>query len=57
MIYKTADFHRPWNIGVTPDPEIQARIDELNAQIAPILDDLVGNSSRVVPRSDAVRAA
>ncbi len=25
VVYKTADFHRPWNIGVTPDPAIQAR--------------------------------
>jgi 2',3'-cyclic-nucleotide 2'-phosphodiesterase (5'-nucleotidase family)/predicted AlkP superfamily phosphohydrolase/phosphomutase len=52
VIYKTADFHRPWNIGVTPDRRIQARIDELNAQIAPILDDVVGTSSRGIPRSD-----
>ena len=20
VVYKTADFHKPWNIGVTPDP-------------------------------------
>ena len=20
VIYKTADYHKPWNIGVTPDP-------------------------------------
>ncbi len=30
VVYKTADFHKPWNIGVTPDPAIQARIDALN---------------------------
>ncbi len=30
VVYKTADFHKPWTIGVTPDPAIQARIDELN---------------------------
>ncbi len=52
VIYKTADFHRPWDIGITPDAKIQARIDELNAQIAPILDDVVGSSSRLIPRSD-----
>ena len=28
VVYKTADFHKPWNIGVTPDPAIQARIDD-----------------------------
>ena len=31
VVYKTADFHKPWTIGVTPDPAIQAEIDELNA--------------------------
>lgn len=53
VIYKTADFHKPWNIGVTPDPDIQARIDELNAQLAPILGTVIGNSSRFIPRADA----
>ena len=52
VIYKTADFHRPWNIGVTPDAKIQARIDELNAKIAPELNEQVGTSSRAIPRSD-----
>ncbi len=52
VIYKTADFHRPWNIGVTPDKKIQARIDELNALIAPELNEQVGTSSRAIPRSD-----
>ena len=27
VVYKTADFHKPWDIGVTPDPTIQAKID------------------------------
>jgi 2',3'-cyclic-nucleotide 2'-phosphodiesterase (5'-nucleotidase family)/predicted AlkP superfamily phosphohydrolase/phosphomutase len=53
VLYKTADFHRPWNIGVTPDPEIQARIDELNAELEPILGTVIGNSTRAIPRADA----
>jgi 2',3'-cyclic-nucleotide 2'-phosphodiesterase (5'-nucleotidase family) len=53
LVYRTADFHRPWNIGVTPDPTIQARLDELNAQLAPILSRVIGNSTTPVPRSDA----
>lgn len=53
VVYKTADFHKPWDIGVTPDPAIQARIDALNAIISPILDDVVGSSSRFIPRADA----
>ncbi len=53
VVYKTADFHKPWNIGVTPDPAIQARIDQLNAQLSPILSTVIGNSTRFIPRTDA----
>ena len=52
VVYKTADFHKPWDIGVTPDPGIQARIDELNAQLAPILGTVVGSSTKFIPRAD-----
>ena len=53
VVYKTADFHKSWNIGVTPDPQIQMKIDEWNAQLAPILTPVVGYSTRVIPRSDS----
>lgn len=53
VIYKTADFHKPWDIGVTPDAAIQARIDDLNAQLGPILGTVIGNSTRFIPRTDA----
>ncbi len=52
VIYKTADFHKTWNIGVTPDPAIQARLDELNALVAPILNVIVGESTVTIPRAD-----
>jgi 2',3'-cyclic-nucleotide 2'-phosphodiesterase (5'-nucleotidase family) len=52
VVYKTADFHKPWNIGVTPDPKIQARIDELNAILTPILSVEVGKSTVPVTRFD-----
>jgi 2',3'-cyclic-nucleotide 2'-phosphodiesterase (5'-nucleotidase family) len=52
VVYKTADFHKPWNIGVTPDPQIQARIDELNAQLGPILNTQIGTSTKFIPRAD-----
>ena len=55
--YKTADFHKPWDIGVTPDPAIQARIDDLTAQLAPIFNTVVGKSTVVIPRADACTAA
>jgi 2',3'-cyclic-nucleotide 2'-phosphodiesterase (5'-nucleotidase family) len=38
---------------VTPNPAIQARIDELNAQLAPIFNTVIGSSTVAVPRSDA----
>ena len=52
VVYKTADFHKPWVIGVTADPAIQARINDLNAQLQPILGTVIGNSSVPIPRSD-----
>jgi 2',3'-cyclic-nucleotide 2'-phosphodiesterase (5'-nucleotidase family) len=52
VVYKTANWHKPWDIGVTPDPTIQARIDGLNAQLAPILNTQIGTSTVFIPRSD-----
>jgi 2',3'-cyclic-nucleotide 2'-phosphodiesterase (5'-nucleotidase family)/predicted AlkP superfamily phosphohydrolase/phosphomutase len=53
VIYKTADFHRPWNIGVTPNAAIQAKINAWNAQLGPILGTVIGESTLPVPRADA----
>jgi 2',3'-cyclic-nucleotide 2'-phosphodiesterase (5'-nucleotidase family) len=52
VVYTTADFHKPWNIGVTPDPAIQLRIDELNAQLGPIFSTVIGSSTKFIPRAD-----
>jgi 2',3'-cyclic-nucleotide 2'-phosphodiesterase (5'-nucleotidase family) len=52
-IYKTADYHKPWNIGVTPDPAIQALIDELTIELGPIFNTVVGDSAVSIPRADA----
>jgi 2',3'-cyclic-nucleotide 2'-phosphodiesterase (5'-nucleotidase family) len=53
VVYKTADYHRPWTTGITPNPEIQAKIDELNAALAPIMGTQIGTSDRFVPRADS----
>jgi 2',3'-cyclic-nucleotide 2'-phosphodiesterase (5'-nucleotidase family) len=53
VVYKTADFHKPWTIGVTPNPAIQAEIDALNAELAPLLSPVIGNSTVAIPRSDS----
>ena len=52
VVYKTADYHKPWTIGLTPDPAIQAEIDELTAQLAPILNAKIGDSTKRIPRAD-----
>ena len=52
VVYKTADFHKPWDIGMTADPAIQAKINDLNSQLAPILNTVIGNSTKFVPRAD-----
>jgi 2',3'-cyclic-nucleotide 2'-phosphodiesterase (5'-nucleotidase family) len=38
---------------VTPDAVIQAEIDALNAQLAPIFNTVIGNSTVFIPRADA----
>jgi len=53
VIYKTADYHKPWNIGVTPDAAIQAMINDLNRQLAPILNTVIGSSTVAIPRADS----
>ncbi len=52
-IYRTADWHKPWNIGVTADPAIQARIDYYNALLAPIFNVIIGQSTVAIPRADS----
>ncbi len=53
VVYKTADWHKPWDIGLTPDAAIQTKIDGLNAQLAPVFNTVVGRSTVVIPRADA----
>ncbi len=53
VVYMTADWHKPWDIGITPDSTIQARIDDLNAQLGPIFNIVIGEATRVIPRADA----
>ena len=52
VVYSTADFHKPWNIGIAPDPGIQSRLDDLSAEVAPILGVVIGESTKAIPRTD-----
>jgi 2',3'-cyclic-nucleotide 2'-phosphodiesterase (5'-nucleotidase family) len=52
VVYKTADFHKPWTIGMTPNAAIQAVIDDLNDQLAPFLTVKIGDSTKAIPRAD-----
>jgi 2',3'-cyclic-nucleotide 2'-phosphodiesterase (5'-nucleotidase family)/predicted AlkP superfamily phosphohydrolase/phosphomutase len=52
LVYTTADFHKPWTIGITPDPAIQAEINVLNAQLQPILGTVIGQATKAISRAD-----
>ena len=53
VVSKSVTFHTPTNAGKTPDAAIQAFIDDLNAQLQPILGQVVGSSEVPVLRSDS----
>jgi 2',3'-cyclic-nucleotide 2'-phosphodiesterase (5'-nucleotidase family) len=46
-------IEQPLTAAVPPDPAVQAMIDELTAQLAPILGTVIGQSTVAVPRSDS----
>jgi 2',3'-cyclic-nucleotide 2'-phosphodiesterase (5'-nucleotidase family) len=50
--YTTARWHRPWNIGVTPNSDITAMIAALKADLIPILGVEIGRSTVPIPRAD-----
>jgi 2',3'-cyclic-nucleotide 2'-phosphodiesterase (5'-nucleotidase family) len=52
IVYRTADHHRPWTIGVTPDDPLSASIDALEAELAPILGEVIGSATQPILRSD-----
>lgn len=52
LVYKTARWHRPWNIGVTPNADIAAQIAELREELTPILGEQIGASTVEIPRAD-----
>jgi 2',3'-cyclic-nucleotide 2'-phosphodiesterase (5'-nucleotidase family) len=52
VVYRTADHHRPWTIGITPDPEIAAALEALEVELAPILGVVIGEATQPILRSD-----
>lgn len=53
LVYVSTDFHRPWVVGVTPDPVIEARLESLQAELAPTLGQVIGSGAMAIPRSDS----
>jgi len=53
LVYRTADHHRPWNIGVTPDPEMAETLERLTTDLAPTLGRVIGSAVQPIPRADA----
>ncbi len=52
LVYTTARWHRPWNIGVTPNAEIQSLIGDAKELLLPILGEVIGSSTVEIPRAD-----
>ena len=50
---KSASFVQPFANAVTPDPAIQAMIDELKIQLQPILGTVIGQSTVQIPHGDS----
>jgi 2',3'-cyclic-nucleotide 2'-phosphodiesterase (5'-nucleotidase family) len=46
-------IEQPLTAAVPPDPAVQELIDDLTAQLAPILGTVIGNSTVAIPRSDS----
>jgi 2',3'-cyclic-nucleotide 2'-phosphodiesterase (5'-nucleotidase family) len=40
-------------VGVTPDPQITARLEALQAELAPTLGQVIGSGAMAIPRSDS----
>jgi 2',3'-cyclic-nucleotide 2'-phosphodiesterase (5'-nucleotidase family) len=53
LVYHTADHHRPWNIGVTPDQQLGAMVEQLTVDLAPVLGQVIGSAVQPIPRADA----
>lgn len=53
LVYATTDFHRPWVAGMTPDPQIEARLEALEAELAPTLGQVIGSAVKAIPRADS----
>lgn len=53
IVLSQVTHHTPTTAGVAPDPGIQAYIDDLKAQLAPILGTVIGSSTVEVLRSDS----
>ena len=51
-VYTTADFHKPWVVGMPQDPAIKAVLDGLTAQLQPILGTVIGQAEKAIPRAD-----
>jgi 2',3'-cyclic-nucleotide 2'-phosphodiesterase (5'-nucleotidase family) len=50
--YVTARWHRPWNVGVTPNADITAMIAALKVELIPILGEEIGRSTVPILRAD-----
>lgn len=53
IVSRSVSFVTPLASAVTPDPDIAELVDSYRAQLAPILETVVGSSSLFIPRTDS----
>ena len=51
VVYKTAKVRPAWNLGVTPDPAVNAVVQKYAEEIKPFLAQIVGESAILITRS------
>ncbi|PZR64002.1 MAG: hypothetical protein DLM71_03965 [Chloroflexi bacterium] len=52
LLYATARWHLPWNMGVTPNPDITQIITDRKAALVPVLGERLGVSTVEIARAD-----
>jgi 2',3'-cyclic-nucleotide 2'-phosphodiesterase (5'-nucleotidase family)/predicted AlkP superfamily phosphohydrolase/phosphomutase len=53
VVYATTHHHRPFTLGVTPDPDIAQIVSYYTSQLAPVFTGVIGTSTVPIPRADS----
>lgn len=53
VVYKTAQTHRAYNLGVAPDPTVESIVNYYVSALSARLSEVIGHSTVFIPRGDA----